>query len=109
MTERKVNNMDIISDAGAVGRVVIVAENIKMVKFADCNLCDIRHKVVRDSVRVLAHCAAFVRTDWVEIAQQANAPRIVACIQILQNALNHKLCSSIWVCNSADSHIFRKR
>ena len=45
MAECKVNNMNVVSDARAVGGGVVVAADIQVVKLADCNLSDIRNKI----------------------------------------------------------------
>ncbi len=50
-----------------------VGESVhKPLEYFDSNLSDIRHKVVRNTVRVFAHCAALVSTDWVEITKKTD-------------------------------------
>ena len=66
--------MDIITNTCSVVSIIIVAPNIKLFSFADCNLGDIRHKVVRNTVWILSHCSALVRSDRIEIAKQADRP-----------------------------------
>ena len=61
--------MDVIPHAGSVVRIVIVAENRQMGQLADRHLSDVRHKVVRDTVRILTDPAAFVRADGVEVTE----------------------------------------
>ena len=68
VTFRKVDDVDIIPDARAVFRGVIVAENVDFFKFPDGNLRDIRHKVVGDTVGIFADKPAFVRADGVEVS-----------------------------------------
>ena len=72
MAECKVNNVNIVTNTCSVRSIIIVAEYIKVVKLTDSNLSDIRHKVVRNTVRVFAHCAALVSTDRVEITEKAD-------------------------------------
>ena len=66
--------MDVVADAGAVRRRVVVAEDRELLEAPDRDLRDVGHQVVRDSGRILAHEAALVRADGVEVAQQQEVP-----------------------------------
>jgi len=57
--------MDIIADAGAVGRVVIIAEDHEPLPPPNRNLGDEGHKVVEDAAWVLADLARDMRADGV--------------------------------------------
>ena len=60
--------VDIISDAGSVGGVVVVAEYVKLFQLAYGNLGDVGHQVIGDAVGVLADGSALMGTDGIEIA-----------------------------------------
>ena len=89
MAVGKVNYMDIVPYSGAVVCLVIVAENIEMIELANRNLCDLRHKIVRDTVRILADPAALMSPDGVEIAQKDDIPGIVGSVNIRKDLLKH--------------------
>ena len=101
--------MDIVSDSRAVGRGIIVAANIKVVKLADGNLSYIRHKVCGYSVGVFAYSAALVGANGVEITQQANAPLVVGGIGVFKNPFNIKLCGAVRIGCLSLGHIFSER
>lgn len=83
MAQSQVNNMDIVSYACAVVGGIIVAEYAKLGKLAHCHLLDIGHKVVGDTVGVLAKLAALVSADGVEVSEEGYAPLVVGGVDIL--------------------------
>ena len=50
----EVDDVDVVAHAGAVGRVVVVAEDLQPRALADRDLGDVGHQVVRRAARVLA-------------------------------------------------------
>ena len=68
MSPGQVYYVDIISDAGSVGGVVVVAEYVKLFQLAYGNLGDVGHQVIGDTVGVLADGSALMGTDGIEIA-----------------------------------------
>ena len=50
----EIDHVDIVAHAGAVGRVVVVAEDLQPRALADRDLRHVRHQVVRDAARILA-------------------------------------------------------
>ena len=50
----EVLDVDVVAHAGAVGGVVVVAEDLQLVAPADRHLGDVGHQVVGDAGRVLA-------------------------------------------------------
>ena len=65
----KVDDMNIVAHAGAIGGGIVVAEDAQLGPFADGHLCDVRHEVVWDAVGVFADAAAGVCAYGVEVAQ----------------------------------------
>ena len=55
MSFRQVDYMNIIAHAGAVRCVIVIAEDMKFLELSDRDLRNIRHQVVRDTVRILTH------------------------------------------------------
>ena len=109
MAESKVNNVNIISNARSVGSIVIITENVKMIKLSDRNLSNIRHKVVRDSVRILADASALMCADRIEITEKCNTPVVIGSIKVLKNKLNHIFCCTVRIGRAADFHCFIER
>ena len=94
----KVNDMDVISDAGSVRSIVIVAKNTQLFQLANCNLCDVRHQIVRNTVWILTDQTALVSTDRVEITQQNNVPFRICFLDICQNLFQHGFRPAVRVC-----------
>ena len=97
MAARKIDHVDIVAHAGAVGRVVIVAEDVEMIAAADRHLRDEGHEVVGDAARVLADESAAVRADGVEVAQQADGKVLHRLGGVAQDLLGHVLRPAVGV------------
>ena len=54
MAACQVNHVDVIAHTRAIGRGVVVAEHANGLHFANRDLCDIRHEVIRNALRVFA-------------------------------------------------------
>ena len=61
MTLGQIDHMDVITHAGAVGGIVVIAEYGKLLALADGDLSDIRQQIVRNAVGILTDQAALVR------------------------------------------------
>ena len=109
MTERKVNNMNVVTHACAVGGGVVVAVDVEVVKLADCNLSNIGHKVVGDAVGVFADSAALVCADGVEVTKKAGTPFAVCSAGILEHSFYVELCCAVGVCGFTFGHILFER
>ena len=66
----QINHVDVVTDARAIGRVVIVTKHTKLLTDAHSRLGNERHQVLRHTVWQLANQASGMGTDGVEIAQQ---------------------------------------
>jgi hypothetical protein len=93
----EIDDVDVVADAGAVGRVVVVAEDRQLLELAHCDLHDERHQIVRQPRRVLADAAALVGTDRIEVPQEAHSEAIVGGRCGAQDALDHLLGVAIGV------------
>ena len=65
MTLCQINHMDIVADAGSVRCVIVVSEYVQLLQLSNGNLRDIRHQVVRNTVRIFTDQAGSMRTDWI--------------------------------------------
>ena len=70
VTPCKVYNVDIVTDACTVNRFIVIAENVKVWELSYRYLCDIRHKVVGDTVRIFTEKSAFVCAYRVEVTEE---------------------------------------
>ena len=91
MTLSQIHNMDIVSQAGAVGSIVVVAEDMDHVKLSNRDTSHVGHQIVRDTGRILAYVAALMRADRVEIPKQHCVESRDGLYRVLQDILSHQL------------------
>ena len=96
MSFGEVNYMNIIAPAGAVWRIVVVAEDFKFFPFAASDVHDNRHDIVWNTVRVFADKVRWVIADWVKIAQERSGKIWIGCADIFKNLLDHIFGFAIW-------------
>ena len=94
----KVNYVNVISHTSSVRSIIIISEYPKFFQFTYCNLCDIWHQVVRDSVWILSDGSALVSTDRIKVTEKNYVPFRICFLNVCQNLLKHGLCPSVWVC-----------
>ena len=97
VTPRKIDDVDVVTHTRAVGRVVIVAENTEVFKFADGGLRDVGHQIVGNALGVLADKSAFVSADGVKVAQQHRRPFGVCGAVVSEDLLAHILRPAVGV------------
>ena len=93
----QVDDVDVIAHAGAVGRGIVVAEDVDVVELAHGDLGNIGHEVVRDALGVLADETALMGADGVEITQQHDVPALVGRVEVAQHLLVHRLGTTVGV------------
>ena len=93
----QVADVDVVAHAGAVGGVVVVAEDLQLRAPAHGHLRHVGHQVVGRAARVFADQAAFVRAHRVEVAQGGDLPARVAGHQVAQHRLAHQLGLAVGV------------
>ena len=81
--------------------LVVVSEDVDLLSSSHCNLCDIRNKVVGDSLRILPYSSRGMSTNWVEVAKKHYLPVIVGGVNVGENLLYHALCPAVGVCASS--------
>src|SRR5580692_4549410 len=91
----EIHDVDIISHARSIRRVVIAAPNVQALAQPNRDLGHKRQEVVRYSLRIFADQAAFVRPDGIEVAKYPDAPGGVAGKLVAQHFLDNKLGPSI--------------
>jgi len=89
--------VDVVADAGAVGRVVVVAEDLEALgELADGHLGEEREEVARAAARVLANLARRVRAGRVEVAQRDGTPLLRRRVaHVLDDELGHELGAAV--------------
>ena len=97
MAFSQIDDVDVVTHAGAVRGVIVVAEDGQLLAAADGDLRDVGHQIVRNAVRILTDQAGFVRADGVEVAQQNDRQRRIRRAGGLQDLLDHELRPAIGV------------
>ena len=100
----KVNNVDVVSYAGAVGGVVVISENTEELSLAHSHLLDVGEEVVGYAVGILAYKAAAVSADRIEISKQSDAPFPVGNCHIPEYLLDHHLGIAVGVGGGVGRH-----
>ena len=93
----EVGNVNVVAHPRAVGRGVVVSEDVKFRPSADRHLGDVGHQVVRDPARVFPDLAARVGTDGIEVAQKRYRKAGVRGGEIGQDLLVHQLGPAVGV------------
>ena len=93
----EIDDVDIVAHAGAVGGVIIVAEDAQLGTFAHGDLGNVGHEVVGDAVGVLSYRAALVRTHGVEIAEEDDVPFGVGLLDVDEYLFKHTLGPAVGV------------
>ena len=109
MTDCQIHYMDIISDTCSVRCIIVISKYTKAFQLANSNLCDIRHQVIRNTIRIFTDLTALVCTDRVKVTKQDHVPLGICFLDICQDLLQHALCLSIWVCDLTLRAVFRYR
>ena len=97
VTESKVDDVDVVADAGAVGGGVVVAKDVDAREDADGDLGDEGHEVVGDAVGVLADEAAGVGADGVEVAEEDDGGVAVGDADVAEDLLDEELGLAVGV------------
>ena len=83
----KVDNINIVAYARAVRRIVVVAENRKLLTDAHSRLCDIGNQIVRHTIGQFAYQGRRMGTDRIEISQDNALQRSTAVDIIIDDLL----------------------
>ena len=106
MTIGQVHHMDIIAEAGAVGRRVISAEDGQMVSSAYSHLGDVGHEVIRDALGIFADPSAFMGPDGIEIAEKDDGKLRIGLSRIFQYFFHHHFRPAVRIGTAAALHGF---
>ena len=105
----QIDNVDIVAHSCAVVSRVIVTEYAELLKSACGYLCDVRHKVVGNSVWILSDCSALVSADRIEVAEKHNRKVGICVCGVAENLLHHQLCPAVGVGRTAGGHCLYER
>ena len=97
MTAGEINDMNVITNAGAIGGRVIAAKDAEFRPTTDRHLRDERHQIIGNALRVFADQTALMRPDRVEITQQGHAPARIRGPDIPQHLLDVQLGAPVGV------------
>ena len=100
VTLRNVHDVDVVPQAGAVGRVVVRAEYVDVVLLPDGHLLKVRNQIRQQGGRILAHIARGVSTDRIEVAEDRYAPLLVLVVHVAEDALHHELGFAVRMLNA---------
>ena len=89
--------MDVVTDAGSVGRIVIVAIDRQAFQLAAGDSGNIGQQVVRDTVGFFTDQSRGMCTDGVEVTKQSDRPFLVRYTEILEDHLDHQFGGAIGV------------
>src|SRR5699024_10205694 len=93
----QVHHVQVVTDPGAVGGVVVVAEHFEVWTVPRGHLGDVGEQVVGHPLGVLPDEAAGVCTDRVEVTQGDDAPAGVGHCQVRQDLLDEQLRRAVGV------------
>ena len=105
----QIRHVDEIPPAGAVRRVVVLAENRQLLPLAHGHLGHVRHQVVGNPLGVLADQTGSVRANRVKISQKNHGHLLIGIRRIFQNLLHHVLRPTVRVRAFSAAHVFRIR
>ncbi len=91
----EIHDMDVVTDAGTIRCVIVVAEDIDLRKLSNGHLCHVWQQIVRDALRILADETRLVGTDRVKVTKQDDVPLWICGMNICENLLLHPLGPAI--------------
>src|ERR1700751_2029546 len=97
MSGRQVHDVDIIPDAGAIGRIVIISKNIHALAPSNGNLGNERKQIVRNAVGIFADQAALMSADRIEVTKNPDRPAWVARKNVAQHVFYDEFCPTIGI------------
>jgi len=69
MSPGQVNNIDIVTDAGAIGSIIVIAKNAKVLPEPDDSLSNIGDKVERCPRGQFTNQGRRMRSDWIKVPE----------------------------------------
>ena len=100
----QIDDVQIVAQAGAVGRGIVVAENRQLFELSGGDAGDIGHQIVGNAVGILTQQTGFVRTDGVEVTQQDGGKFGIGRGVIAQDLLDHDLCPAVGIRGQMRGH-----
>ena len=93
----KIDHVDVVTDACAIRRGIVITEHRKLLETADCNLCNIGKKVVRNTCRIFADETTLMGADGIKVAKKDYVPGRIRLLDILEHLLHHQLRPAIGI------------
>ena len=102
----QVHDINIIPDACAVGRVVVIAEDAELRANADSRLCEVGYEVGRYAVGHFADDSRRMSADRIKVSQQNSLDGSAALNVVLDNLLVYLLGIAIGALGFLDGGLF---
>src|SRR5450830_1380235 len=92
---RQILYVNVVAYTSTIRGIVITAPDTEFVAFADGDLCDEGHQIIRRALRIFADQATFVRAYRIEVAKQRDACIGLSDMQITQNVFHHEFTATV--------------
>ena len=97
MTVCKIHDMDVVANAGAVGRGIVAAEDAELREDAVGDTGDIGEQIIGDTVRILSDETGRMCADRVEVAQADCAEVGVGAADVRENFFNVQFRAAVGI------------
>ncbi len=68
MTARQIHDMDIVTHARAINRIIITTKDRQLRQFTHRHLADVWHQIIGDITWIFADKSTIMRPDWIKVA-----------------------------------------
>ncbi len=85
----EVDDVDVVAEAGAVGRIIVIAENAQALSYAGGGLGHIRKKVVGHAAGKLADESRRMGTDRIKVAEGDAIESCIGMAAVAQNVFSN--------------------
>ena len=85
----KVGDIDVVTDAGSIGSMVVVAKNIQFLTDTHCRLANVWKQVLRNATGKFADLSCRMSTDGVEIAENDGVETYTSVEIVLDDLLGN--------------------
>ena len=102
----QIDDVDIVSDAGAVRSRIVVPEHVQFRADAHSDLSDVGHQVVGDATGFFADQTGRMGPDGIEIAKEHDRQVRISHAGVFQDLFDHEFGPSIGVGASERAGLF---
>ena len=102
----KIHNMNVISYSCTIMSWIVITKYSKLCSLSDCYLCNIWHKVVWNTVRILTYSARYMSTHRIKITKYNSIPLLISFLHVHQHLLKHAFSPAIRISANAFRTVF---